>query len=127
MAKTVLVVEDSPVQALSLLRLFESQGLNVICAPNGVAGLELAHKHLPDVIVLDIHMPEMDGLETCRHLRQEIDTSVIPVVLLTAHTEADAIRAGLEGGAMDFIPKDAFSDVVLLATLRQLSVLPTDA
>jgi CheY-like chemotaxis protein len=127
MAKTVLVVEDSPVQALTLLRLFESQGLNVICAPNGTAGLELAHKHLPDVIVLDIHMPEMDGLETCRHLKQENETNAIPVVLLTGHTEASALRAGLEGGAVDFIPKDAFSDVVLLATLRQLSILPPDA
>jgi CheY-like chemotaxis protein len=48
-------------------------------------------------------------------------------VLLTAHTEADALRAGLEGGAVDFIPKDAFADVVLLNTLQQLSILPPDA
>jgi CheY-like chemotaxis protein len=124
MAKIALIVEDSPVQALSLLKLLEGQGLNVICAPNGVAGLELALKHLPDVIVLDIHMPEMDGLEACRRLKQDEKTSAIPVVLFTAHTEAEAFRAGMEGGAVDFIPKDAFSDVVLLATLRQLSILP---
>ena len=127
MAKTALIVEDSPVQALSLLKLLERQGLNVICAPNGVAGLELAHKNLPDVIILDIHMPEMDGLEACRRLKQEKNTNTIPVVLLTAHTETEAFRAGVEGGAVDFIPKDAFSDVVLLATLRQLSILPPDA
>ena len=126
MAKTALIVEDSPVQALSLLKLLERQGLNVICAPNGVAGLELAHKHLPDVIVLDIHMPEMDGLEACQRLKQNKNTSAIPVVLLTAHTETESLRAGLEGGAVDFIPKDAFSDVVLLATLRQLTILPPD-
>jgi CheY-like chemotaxis protein len=123
MAKTVLVVEDSPVQALSLLKLLESQGLNVICAPNGIAGLDLAHKLLPDVVLLDIHMPEMDGLEACRRLKQESDTENIPVVLLTAHTEFEAFQAGIEGGAVDFIPKDAFSDAVLLATLGQLSIL----
>jgi two-component system phosphate regulon response regulator PhoB len=127
MAKTALIIEDSPVQALSLLRLLESHGLNVICAPNGVAGLELAHKHLPDVIVLDIHMPEMDGLEACRRLKRAKDTRAIPIVLLTAHTDPVAFRAGLDGGAVDFIPKDAFSDVVLLATLRQLSILSSDA
>ena len=127
MVKTALIVEDSPVQALTLLRLLEKQGLNVICAPNGVAGLELAQKHLPDVVVLDIHMPEMDGLEACRRLKQDKNTSAIPVVLFTAHTEAEAFRAGLDGGAVDFIPKDAFSDAVLLATLRQLSILPSDA
>jgi CheY-like chemotaxis protein len=124
MAKTALIVEDSPVQALSLLKLLESQGLNVICAPNGVAGLELAQKHIPDVIVLDIHMPEMDGLQVCRLLKQAKETSAIPVVLLTALTESEALRAGLDCGAIDFIPKDAYSDVVLLATLRQLTILP---
>ena len=127
MAKTVLIVEDSPVQALSLLKLLESQGLSVICAPNGVAGFELALQQLPDVIVLDIHMPEMDGIETCRRLKQENATINIPVVLLTAHTEIEAFRGGIEGGAIDFIPKDAFSDAVLLATLNQLSILPSDA
>lgn len=127
MVKTALIVEDSPVQALFLLKLLEKQGLNVICSPNGVAGLELAHKHHPDVIVLDIHMPEMDGLEACRRLKQNQETSEIPVVLFTAHTELESLRAGFEDGAVDFIPKDAFSDVVLLATLRQLMVLPPDA
>jgi CheY-like chemotaxis protein len=124
MAKTALIVEDSPVQALSLLKLLESQGLNVICAPNGVAGLELAQKNIPDVIVLDIHMPEMDGLQVCRLLKQGKETSAIPVVLLTALTESEAFRAGLDCGAIDFIPKDAYSDIVLLATLRQLTILP---
>jgi two-component system sensor kinase FixL len=122
--KTALIVEDSPVQALSLLKLLESQGLNVICAPNGVAGLELAHEHHPDVIVLDIHMPEMDGLEACRRLKQNNITSAIPVVLLTVHSESDVLLAGLELGAIDFIPKDTFSDIVLLATLRQLMIIP---
>jgi CheY-like chemotaxis protein len=72
-------------------------------------------------------MPEMDGLEACRRLREDSNTAAIPVVLLTAHTESAALRAGLEGGATDFIPKDAFSDVVLLETLRQLNILLPDS
>jgi CheY-like chemotaxis protein len=127
MAKTVLVVEDSPVQALSLLNLLEGQGLNVICAPNGMAGLELARKHRPDMVVLDIHMPEMDGMETCRHLKKEKETSTIPIVIMTADTGEEAFRGSMANGAVDFIPKDAFSDAVLLATLRQLSILPPNA
>ncbi len=127
MVKTALIVEDSPVQALSLLKLLGLHGLNVICAPNGVAGLELAQKHLPDVIVLDIHMPEMDGLEACRRLRQNTQTESIPIILLSADTDLNTVCEGIQGGAVDYIPKDAFSDVVLLATLRQLSIVPENA
>ncbi len=125
--KVVLVVEDSPVQAFALVKLLEREGLSVLCAPNGVAGLEMARQSVPDLIVLDIHMPEMDGLEACRRLKQDAATAAIPVVLLTAYSEPIALREGLEGGAVDFIPKDAFSDVVLLETLRQLGILPSAA
>ncbi|MFZ6031125.1 MAG: response regulator [Chloroflexota bacterium] len=123
MPKTILVVEDSPVQALALCKLLEKQNLTVLCAPNGVAGLELAHAQRPDAIVLDIQMPEMDGLEACRYLHADPQTASIPIVLLTAHTEFEALSEGLEGGAVDFIPKDAFSDKVLIETLHQLEIL----
>lgn len=124
--KTVLIVEDSPVQALALLKLLAFQGLTALCAPNGVAGLEMAQKYLPHVIILDIQMPEMDGLETCRRLKASPVTTSIPVVLLTARHDASSLRQGLEGGAVDFIPKDAFSDRVLLETLRQMGILPAE-
>jgi two-component system sensor histidine kinase/response regulator len=123
MAKTILVVEDSPVQALALSRLLEKQGLAVLCAPNGLAGLKLAHERHPDAIVLDIQMPEMDGLEACHFLHNDPQTTDIPIVLLTGQSTPNALRTGLEDGAVDFIPKDAFSDAVLLETLRQLEIL----
>jgi CheY-like chemotaxis protein len=125
MSKTILVVEDSPVQALALSKLLERQGLLVTCAPNGVAGLKLAHDQHPDAIILDIQMPEMDGLEVCHYLHRDPQTVNIPIVLLTAQESPDVLRDGLEDGAVDFIPKDAFSDVVLLETLRQLEILPS--
>jgi CheY-like chemotaxis protein len=126
MVKTVLIVEDSPIQALSLLKLLEKQGVNVICAPNGIAGMALAHKYHPDVIVLDIMLPEMNGLEACRLLKRDPLTADIPIVFLTAHSEAEFLLEGIGGGAIDFIPKDAYSEVVLLGTLRQMGILQSE-
>ena len=121
--KVVLVVEDSPVQALALVELLQREGMEVLCAPNGRSGLLLAERYLPDIIVLDVQMPEMDGLEACRQLKGNPHTANIPIVLLTAHSEPHVLKEGFEGGAVDFIPKDAFSGVVLLETLRQLDIL----
>ncbi len=125
-SKTVLIVEDSPVQALALVKLLEREHLNVLCASNGQAGISMARFYLPDLIILDIQMPEMDGLEACHFLKGDQKTSAIPVVLFTAHTEPEMVRAGFEQGVIDFIPKDAFSDLVLLETLRQLNIIDAD-
>ncbi len=126
--KTVLVVEDSPVQVLALVKLLESKNLNVICASNGQAGVLMAREYLPDLIILDVQMPEMDGLEACKIIKNDAATTHIPVILFTAHTQADIFLAGIQEGALDFVPKDAFSEVVLLRTLQQLNfILPEDA
>lgn len=124
--KTILVVEDSPVQALSLMALLEKEGLNVLCAPNGVAGLQMARESHPDLIVLDIAMPDIDGLHVCRILRASSDTANIPVIFLTSHANPEAVLEGMEGGAVDFIPKDDFSSAVLLHTLRALDMVQTE-
>jgi CheY-like chemotaxis protein len=124
---TVLVVEDSPVQALALQQLLEQKGLQVLRALDGRVGVAMAERYAPDVIVLDIQMPEMDGLEACRRLRQSPQTSDIPIVMLTAHAEPAMLLQGLDLGAVDFIPKDVFSDKVLLETLRQLHILEDGA
>jgi len=121
--KLVLVVEDSPVQAMALQQLLEQKGLQVLRALDGRVGVAMAERHLPDVIILDIQMPEMDGMEVCRRLKQNPQTRHIPVVMLTAHSELATLLQGLSLGAVDFIPKDAFSDTVLLETLRQLHML----
>jgi CheY-like chemotaxis protein len=121
--KTILIVEDSPVQALAALKLLESQGLNILCAANGEAGLEMARQSLPEVILLDVQMPGIDGLEVCRRLQADARTVSIPIILLTTHTDLDTLREGFEDGAIDFIPKDAFYETVLLATLRQLEII----
>lgn len=121
--KTVLVIEDSPVQAFSLVQLLERSGLSVLCAPNGASGLAMAQGFVPDLIVLDVQMPEMDGLAVCKALRAETITTNIPIIFLTSYPHPEVIKAGLAGGAVDFIPKDAFSDFVLLETLRELKLI----
>ncbi len=120
----VLVVEDSAAQASALRGLLEGEGLRVLLAPNGRIGVELARQHMPDIIVLDVEMPEMDGFEACRRLKENPATADIPVVILTIHGDrAGAVLQGIDLGAVDFIPKDSFSHAVILETLRQLHIL----
>jgi two-component system cell cycle response regulator len=121
--KTILIVEDSPVQALSASQLLEDKGLNTICAVNGEAGLDMARQNLPDAILLDIQMPGMDGLEVCRRLQADPKTSGIPIILLTSQDNPETLRRGFDGGAVDFIPKDAFYGTILIETLRQLEII----
>ena len=121
--RTVLIVEDSPAQALALHRLLEQEGLQVLWAPDGRVGVTMAQQYVPDAIVLDIEMPKMDGFEACRRLKENAQTASIPIVMLTVHTEPASLMQGIDLGAIDFIPKDAFSDRVLVETLRQLQIL----
>ncbi len=122
--KTVLIVEDSPAQALALKHLLKEEGLQVLWAPDGQVGVELAQQHVPDVIVLDVEMPKMGGFEACRRLKEDSRTASVPIIMLTVRDDAVSALRGIDLGAVDFIPKDAFSGPVLLETLRQLHILP---
>lgn len=122
--KTVLIVEDSPAQALTLEHLLKKEGLQVLWATDGQVGVTLAQQRMPDIIVLDVEMPNMGGFEACRHLKEDSRTADIPIVMLTIRDDAATALHGIDLGAIDFIPKDAFSASVLVETLRQLHILP---
>ncbi len=124
LAKTILIVEDSPAQALALEHLLKEEGLQVLWAPDGQVGVALAQQHLPDAVVLDVEMPKMGGFEACRRLKEDSRTANIPIVMLTVRDDAATALRGIDLGAVDFIPKDAFSGPVLVETLRQLHILP---
>jgi DNA-binding response OmpR family regulator len=110
----ILVVDDDP-NVVELVRLYlERDGHQVLIANDGVAGLEMAREELPDLIVLDLMMPRMDGMEVCRTLRAE---SSVPVVMLTAMVEEDDRLAGLDLGADDYVTKP-FSPRELAARVR---------
>ncbi len=122
MAK-VLVVEDSLVQAMLLQQMLEQHGLDVRHAPDGQSGIDMSRHWLPDVVVLDVKMPHVDGFEVCRRLQEDNRTSHIPIIMLTAHNDQLALRQSIYLGAVEFIPKDDFANAVLLETLRQLHIL----
>ena len=110
----ILVVDDDP-NVVELVRLYlERDGHEVLTANDGVTGLEMAREEQPDLIVLDLMMPRMDGMEVCRTLRAE---SSVPVIMLTAMVEEDNRLAGLDLGADDYVTKP-FSPRELAARVR---------
>jgi DNA-binding response OmpR family regulator len=114
MAKTILVVDDEE-RLVSLVKAYlEQGGFRVVTASNGRDALFVARQEKPDLILLDIMMPEMDGHEFMRHHRRENET---PIILLTARIEEDDKIIGLELGADDYITKP-FSPRELLARVR---------
>ncbi len=121
--KTILIVEDSIVQALAVQMLIEHQGVNVLRASTGEQGLILARETLPDLILLDIQLPGINGFQFCRLLRDDAKTLRIPIILLTTCDDPEIFRKGLTGGTIDFIPKDAFYTTVLLKTLQQMEII----
>lgn len=105
MQDTVLVVEDES-DVVDLVRYnLNRAGFTVLIAVNGLEGLEMARKNRPDVIVLDLMMPEMDGLTLCKTLKKDPETEKIPVLMLTAKGEPAERVQGLELGADDYVTK----------------------
>ena len=120
---TILVVEDSPTQALHVQNLLEREGVNVVLAIDGPQGIDLARELRPDLVLLDMQLPGMNGLEVCEELKRGHETRRIPVIMLTRHDDPQMITKGLQSGVIDYIPKDAFADAVLLETLRQMGLI----
>ena len=116
-APTVLVVEDDAANRVLLTRLLERAGYRPVTADDGPSGLAAAFELSPDVVLLDVGLPGMDGLEICRRLRADPRTVALPVVLLTGRTSVDDVVAGLDAGADDFLAKP-FNEAELLARLR---------
>lgn len=122
-SKTILVIEDSTTQALHLQAVLEQGGLQVVWAQDGQAGLKVARQTQPDLIVLDVQLPDMNGFQVCQHLKGHKDTRHIPVIMFTCHDDPEAVVLGLQTGVVDYIPKDAFADAVLVETLRQMGLV----
>lgn len=105
MKKLVLVIEDEDAQAQILQYNLEAAGFAVKVAPNADEGLLLAEECLPDLVVLDWMLPDMSGIEVCRHIKSKASTKSIPVIMLTARGAEDDKVRGLEVGADDYMVK----------------------
>lgn len=101
----ILIVDDEPDILEFLSYNLEKEGYSVFTAPNGKAGLEAARKHKPDLVILDVMMPEMDGIETCKEIRLLPETKNCIVAFLTARGEDYSQIAGFDAGADDYISK----------------------
>ena len=127
----ILVVDDEP-DALELIAFnLKSAGLEVLTAENGDQAQRLARAQLPDLILLDLMLPEVDGLEVCKILRRDAATSAIPIIMVTAKAaEMDRVL-GLELGADDYVtkpfsPRELVLRVKNLLRRRQAAETPTD-
>ncbi|MBP7690697.1 MAG: response regulator transcription factor [Anaerolineales bacterium] len=114
MSKTILVIDDEPRIAEICRDYLSAAGFEVLTAGAGRQGLALARKAKPDLVVLDLMLPELDGLDVCRELRRE---SAVPIVMLTARVEESDKLVGLELGADDYLTKP-FSPRELVARVR---------
>lgn len=113
----ILVIEDEEDIVQLLKYNLNREGFQVSVALNGIEGLQKARLIRPDLVLLDLMLPELNGLEVCRRLKAEPATRSIPVIMLTAKGDESDIVTGLELGADDYIPKP-FSPRVLLARIR---------
>ena len=119
MTALVLVVDDVPANVKLLEAKLTNEYYDVITAKDGFEALAMARQHKPDIILLDVMMPGMDGFETCRQMKEDLDISHIPVVMVTALSDPSDRVNGLEAGADDFLTKP-INDTALLARVRSL-------
>ncbi len=119
MARTVLVIDDEPELVKLLDYNLTKAGYLVLSARDGESGLAAARKHAPDMLILDVMMPGLDGWEVCKRLRQDPSTSALPILMLTAKADEGDRVLGLELGADDYVAKP-FGVRELLARVKAL-------
>lgn len=117
MKKKILLIEDNPEVRENTNEILDLAGYNVVTAPNGKAGVDLAQKEKPDLIICDIMMPELDGYGVLHILNKNPETAGIPFIFLTAKTEKTDIRKGMNLGADDYLTKP-FDDTDLLNAIE---------
>jgi two-component system, sensor histidine kinase and response regulator len=119
MSSKILVVDDQPINAQLLKRKLEGEGMTVLTAFSGHEALELVAADRPDLILLDVMMPDMDGIEVCQRLQADPETKIIPIIFITARASEGKLE-GLGMGAVDYITKPIDLDETLARVQTQL-------
>lgn len=108
----VLIVDDVEANRFTLRDIIQEMGLSPVLTENGQQALKFAEKHLPQLIILDIAMPGMDGYEVCRKLKEDVNTREIPIVFISAYDDAKDVVKGFELGGSDYITKPFIAEIV---------------
>lgn len=103
--KRILIVDDSPTALLWQRLLLDMEQYETLTATDGEQGVSVARRERPDLILLDVSMPNMDGFEACRALRAAPETMDIPILMVTTHSEMENVLAGFEAGCNEYITK----------------------
>ncbi|HEY9822482.1 MAG TPA: PleD family two-component system response regulator [Candidatus Sericytochromatia bacterium] len=119
---TILIVDDSPTNVGVLFDFLTNAGFKVLMAQDGETALLKANGDSPDVILLDIIMPGIDGFETCRRLKANQSTQDIPVIFMTALSQTSVVVKGFQLGAVDFITKPTQQEIVLARVISHLTI-----
>jgi signal transduction histidine kinase len=118
--KRILVIDDDPAVQSLTVKALRARGFETLTAEDGLAGLEMARKHLPDMIICDIQMPNLDGYGTLAALQQDTLTSTIPFIFLTGLTDRTQIRQGMGLGADDYLTKPFTASELISAVNTRL-------
>lgn len=119
----ILVVDDQPINVHLLKRMLERENMAVTTASNGQECLAEVALEIPDVILLDVMMPGMDGIEVCRRLKQSVDFKAIPIIFISARSSKEGRLEGLDSGAVDYITKPIDLEETLARIRTQLRFL----
>jgi two-component system, OmpR family, response regulator MtrA len=125
MKKHILVVDDE-IGALTLIGIMlERGGFSVLKAKDADAALAVLDQNTPDMIILDVMMPGMDGIELCNVIRQRGDTNATPVLILSARGDAESVMRGMEAGANDYLPKPILHHDLVAKVRSMLNEAPS--
>src|SRR5947209_1451475 len=105
MSRTILVVDDIAANRNLLGETLEPKGYEVLLASNGAMALKVAERAKPNLILMDVNMPDMDGYEACRRLKGIPGLAEIPIIFITANDDAESLVKGFEAGGVDYIAK----------------------
>ena len=118
----LLLVDDQPANLDVLRRVLEKQGYRIMLAPSGQVALKSAARAQPDLVLLDVMMPEMDGYEVCRRLKADEATRDIPVIFITANDQSEGLIDGFDAGAVDYVAKPFREEEVLMRVQTHLHI-----
>ena len=115
----ILIVDDSPTNVDILAKRLSAHGYEILTAGDGEEGLAVAREQQPDLILLDIMMPKMDGIEVCQHVKGDASLPFIPIILVTARSDSKDVVAGLEAGAEEYLIKPV-DQTALVARVKSM-------